>query len=296
MARRTADVQGMPKGWSLLVIDRKPRDPRTRGAFTLIEVLVVVAIIALLIAILIPSLRKVRWQARLTACQAQLHDLGNGFQMYANTSNGFFPLSPDPSTDTFCSLWRARLLKNPDLVICPSTNNVVRPHTVPYATQASTESSSDLYHTAESREDDTGGHSYEYNGCYNTDSGAVLSKAHKRGSTFVFPPHEMMLVHDLDEEQDVPGIERTMGCRPIVLSDSYASGNNCPQPWDNHGETGMNMMFGDGHAQFTRKVKGTVVDMRRASGSSIPTAQPSVNAVIEKIWLKSQYPWRYRAQ
>jgi prepilin-type N-terminal cleavage/methylation domain-containing protein/prepilin-type processing-associated H-X9-DG protein len=280
-------------------MDSRPKTHRARAAlagpgFTLIEVLVVVAIIALLLAILLPSLAKARWQTKVVACQAHLHDLGNGFQMYANTYAGFFPLTPDPSTDSFCALFRGHLLKDPSIVICPATSNVVRPETLRFAKTANEEAKSDLYYIAEGPKDASGGHSYEYNGCYNSDSGFSLSREHKKTTRFVLPPHDMMLVHDEDEEVDGLGKDPAFGCRPIILSTSYASGNNCPQSWDNHGETGMNMMFGDGHVQWTKKMRGTVSDMRDATATQIPPPKQSVNAQIEKVWLKSQYPWRYR--
>ncbi len=66
---------------------------RPRG-FTLIEVLVVVAIIALLVSILLPSLRRVREQARELACGANLSQIGKGMIMYANTQKEFIPGSP----------------------------------------------------------------------------------------------------------------------------------------------------------------------------------------------------------
>jgi prepilin-type N-terminal cleavage/methylation domain-containing protein len=44
-----------------------------RKDFTLIELSVVIAIIALLMAILMPALGRVRKQAKATACQANLH-------------------------------------------------------------------------------------------------------------------------------------------------------------------------------------------------------------------------------
>jgi prepilin-type N-terminal cleavage/methylation domain-containing protein len=55
---------------------------RSRAGFTLIEVLVVVAIIALMAAILLPSLKRARDQAKLMACQAHLKEFGHAMSMY----------------------------------------------------------------------------------------------------------------------------------------------------------------------------------------------------------------------
>ncbi|MCB9850316.1 MAG: prepilin-type N-terminal cleavage/methylation domain-containing protein [Phycisphaerales bacterium] len=56
-------------------------------AFTLVELLVVISIIALLIAILLPSLKKARAQGKTTVCLSQLHTLGQGLAMYAMDNN-----------------------------------------------------------------------------------------------------------------------------------------------------------------------------------------------------------------
>ena len=59
-----------------------PRRKCARG-FTLIEILVVVAIIALLVALLIPSLARARNQAKSVQCIANLRQVGAGFHTYA---------------------------------------------------------------------------------------------------------------------------------------------------------------------------------------------------------------------
>jgi prepilin-type N-terminal cleavage/methylation domain-containing protein/prepilin-type processing-associated H-X9-DG protein len=59
-------------------------------AFTLLEVLVVVAVIALLMAILLPSLSNARQQARRVLCQSNLHQLNVGINVYVESQRGRF--------------------------------------------------------------------------------------------------------------------------------------------------------------------------------------------------------------
>lgn len=72
-------------------LSRHGRGMGRRNGFTLVELMVVVAIIALLIAILVPSLLKVRQNARRLVCQSNLRQIMQGWHFYLQDSKGHFP-------------------------------------------------------------------------------------------------------------------------------------------------------------------------------------------------------------
>lgn len=64
---------------------------RNKRAFTLIELLVVIAIIALLLAILLPGLKKVKDAAKNIVCASNLKQIGVAANTYAESNDQFIP-------------------------------------------------------------------------------------------------------------------------------------------------------------------------------------------------------------
>jgi len=115
---------------------------RKRG-FTLIELLVVIAIIAILAAILFPVFAQAREKARMAACQSNLKQMGNAFQMYTQDFDETYP-NASPSISNDCAVlgvtatatlsrgswdgWIGNLLmpytKNVGIYTCPSQPRV----------------------------------------------------------------------------------------------------------------------------------------------------------------------------
>ena len=112
-----------------------------RKAFTLVELLVVIGIIAILISILLPSLNKARQSAQRAACLSNLRTIGQMLNIYAAENkqqipigcqtNGTAPsyqgaynlargIPPAVSWPAFGALYKARMLKEPRYMYCPS--------------------------------------------------------------------------------------------------------------------------------------------------------------------------------
>jgi prepilin-type N-terminal cleavage/methylation domain-containing protein/prepilin-type processing-associated H-X9-DG protein len=65
-----------------------PTPRRQPAGFSLVELLVVLAIIAVLLAVLMPVLGRVRSAARTVACQANLRQWGDAYQLYLSANRG----------------------------------------------------------------------------------------------------------------------------------------------------------------------------------------------------------------
>lgn len=65
-----------------------------QSAFTFIELLMVVTVIAILATLLMVVINQVRYQARTTLCAVQLHQWGGSLLAFSLDHQGFFPAQP----------------------------------------------------------------------------------------------------------------------------------------------------------------------------------------------------------
>lgn len=93
--------------------------------FTLIELLIVIAIIAILAAMLMPALRSAREQSKAIACLNNLKQTGVCLSLYATDFNGWLPITCDPVTGKPWStiLYDQGYIQSAkNILVCPSAS------------------------------------------------------------------------------------------------------------------------------------------------------------------------------
>ena len=175
-----------------------PSRKKAAGAFTLVELLVVMALIAILAALLLPALGRSKESARATVCLGHLHQIGIGLQIYVSENNNKLPVMRDVSTDaamaatnTFPAIHTvlASQLGNARVLGCPS----------------------DGAHFFERT-----GSSYAWNSLLNGEDADHLKVFNLR-----FDPHEIPVVYDKEDFHKARGAgkaSRSMAARPASSS------------------------------------------------------------------------------
>jgi len=90
---------------------------RNKKGFTLIELMIVIAIIAILAAILVPNFLKARAQGQLAACESNLKNIATALEMYATDYSGDYPVTASVSLLTSTATGGAYMKAMPN---CPS--------------------------------------------------------------------------------------------------------------------------------------------------------------------------------
>src|SRR5258706_16464860 len=67
------------------------KPPASRRAFTIVELLVVIALIAILLALFLPMVSRARLAMRRPLCASNLHQIGVLLHAYANENGGEIP-------------------------------------------------------------------------------------------------------------------------------------------------------------------------------------------------------------
>ena len=96
---------------------------RKQSAFTLVEILIVIAIVGILAAMLLPVFNNARNSARSTACQSNLKQIGLALQLYLSDYSNIYPqVTSVPDNCTF-SESLVRYTKSNEVFTCPMAPN-----------------------------------------------------------------------------------------------------------------------------------------------------------------------------
>ena len=111
----------------MLKVPTRQASRENHSAFTLVELLVVMSIIALMISLLLPALGSARESSRVTLCMNNTRGFMIGFSYYLNDANEIWPTKGTSTGDTgdgsFNTLFKNVYITSP-IMICPTAPTI----------------------------------------------------------------------------------------------------------------------------------------------------------------------------
>ena len=275
------------------------RSTAASKAFTLVELLVVIGIIAVLVAILLPALSRAQQMARQTACLSNLKTMGQGLQMYQNENHNYFPgHCHKNSLGITYAIWPIRLRHylngNQAVFWCPAQLEIyqwpVTPGATPVAEPATNEDGQFGYNTGEQLLDVFAVQfSYGYNdwGCGNPQPAASTDSQRGCGGDIAWYPSGV--IHEVNASRIINASEM------IMITDKYSNGSwnfnidptdptQCPAQIHT---TGSNALYADGHAEWQQEQSLVVFDVKTKVAFAKGTTQWNQ---VSPLWNSDNQP------